>query len=85
MNIVAAGDGDIDISKIEEFLIEESNLNIINILKPKSHIGNLYAAAAPLQVSLAAELIGRSSKDEKVVANCFGYGSEQGSFVLEKI
>jgi 3-oxoacyl-(acyl-carrier-protein) synthase len=85
VNIISAGDGDIDITKYEEDAFEQSNLNVKQIIKPKSHIGNLFAAAAPLQVSLAAELISRSGNEEKALVNCFGYGSEQGSFVLERI
>jgi hypothetical protein len=42
----------------------------------------LFAAAAGLQIGLAALLVERSGG--RVLANCFGHGSEQAAFVLEK-
>lgn len=85
LNIVSAGDGDIEISGYEEDAFEKAKLDIRQILRPKSHIGNLFAAAASVQVGLAAELINRSDGNKKVLADCFGYGTEQGTFVLERV
>ena len=66
-------------------LIGCAGLKPEQILKSKSHIGNLFAAAAAVQVGLGAELASRRNKDQQVMANCFGHGSEQGSFILETI
>ena len=50
-------------------------------LCPKPQAGNLFAAAAPLQVALGALLARQGTC--RVLANCFGHGSEQAAFVLE--
>jgi hypothetical protein len=55
------------------------------LLRPKLHLGNIFAAAAAVQVGLAAELAGRGESGRPVLADCFGYGSEQASFALEGI
>jgi 3-oxoacyl-[acyl-carrier-protein] synthase II len=52
------------------------------VIHPKRQAGNLFAAAAALQVSLGALLC--EQLGGRVLANCFGYGSEQAAFVLEK-
>ena len=85
IKVIAAGDGDVNILESEKKAFNDSGLNPEQILNPKSHIGNLFAAAAAVQVGLAAELARRRNKDQQVMANCFGHGSEQGSFVLETI
>ena len=54
------------------------------VVHPKEHVGNLFAAAAALQVSLAAQSC-RSLGRGAVWANCFGHGSELGSFALEAV
>ncbi|HPS55711.1 MAG TPA: beta-ketoacyl synthase N-terminal-like domain-containing protein [Sedimentisphaerales bacterium] len=85
LKVIAAGDGDINIQENEEQAFKRSGLKLEQILKPKSHIGNLFAAAAAVQVGLGAELADRSSENQQVMTNCFGHGSEQGSFILETI
>ena len=55
------------------------------LLRPKANLGNLFAAAAAVQVGLAAELAGKRERGQPVLAICFGYGSEQASFVLEPV
>jgi 3-oxoacyl-[acyl-carrier-protein] synthase II len=85
LDVIAAGDGDVNITQNEEQAFKHSNLDIMQFLKPKSHIGNLFAAAAAVQVGLGAELLSRSKNKRQVLADCFGHGSEQGSFILETI
>lgn len=80
--IVAAADGDSVFAGAERAAMEAANLHPIDMLCPKSQLGNLYAAAAPVQVALAAALASRH-RGVPVVANCFGPGTEQASFVLE--
>ena len=83
--VVAAGDGDIAISEGEQQAFEEVGLEPCELLRPKLHLGNLFAAAAAVQVGLAAELASRGESGRPVLADCFGYGSEQASFELEGI
>ncbi len=52
-----------------------------SVITPKPAAGNLFAAAAALQVAIGALLVERSHG--AVLANCFGYGSEQAAFRLE--
>ena len=51
------------------------------VLRPKPCVGNLFAAAAALQAALGAMLVDRLGG--RVLANCFGHGSEQAAFLLE--
>jgi 3-oxoacyl-[acyl-carrier-protein] synthase II len=81
--VIAAGDGDIGIEEDEKQAFEYADLDVKDFLRPKLHLGNLFAAAAPVQIALAAELVGRKENGQPVAADCFGFGSEQASFVLE--
>ncbi|MCY2932445.1 MAG: beta-ketoacyl synthase N-terminal-like domain-containing protein [Planctomycetota bacterium] len=83
--IVAAGDGDRPIRQAEADAIERAGLGAADTLYPKRHVGNLYAAAAAVQVALAAAMVERAGTGHAVLANCFGYGSQQGSFLLEAV
>ena len=51
-------------------------------LRPKSHLGNLFAASAAVQVALAALWASRRPRSP-ILANCFGHGTEQAAFLLE--
>jgi 3-oxoacyl-[acyl-carrier-protein] synthase II len=86
--VIAAGDGDVAFEENEQQAFEQAGLEPQELLKPKANLGNLFAAAAAVQVCLAAELaVGavREPPVKPVLANCFGYGSEQASFVLEPV
>ena len=85
LKIIAAGDGDVNILENEKQALERSGHGSEQFIKPKSHIGNLFAAAAAVQVGLGAELASRKNESQKIMANCFGHGSEHGSFILETI
>jgi 3-oxoacyl-(acyl-carrier-protein) synthase len=54
-------------------------------VKPKASVGNLFAAAAALQVALGAALARRLGPGARVLANCFGHGTEQAAFLLEAV
>jgi hypothetical protein len=82
--LVAAGDGEPDRAAAEEHALAQAGLVPQRWLWPKRHLGNLFAAAAAVQVGLAAGVCAGETGGERVLANCFGYGSEQASFVLEK-
>ncbi len=83
VSLIAAGDGDIYLSESETWACERAKFRPVLAAHPKSCLGNLYAAAAVVQVGLAAELIRRKNTVGNVLANCFGFGSEQAAFVLE--
>ena len=55
--IVAGGDGDGDISHAEQTAIERAGLAGCELIYPKRHLGNLFAAAAGVQTALAAALV----------------------------
>ena len=55
------------------------------IIRPKTQVGNLYAAAAALQVGLAAELARRRGGGSRVLANCIARFCGPAAFVLEGI
>jgi 3-oxoacyl-[acyl-carrier-protein] synthase II len=80
--VVSAGDGDPSYSEAELVSLERAGLGQCRLLHPKSHLGNLFAAAAPVQVALAALLAARH-RGAPILANCFGHGTEQAAFVLE--
>lgn len=80
--VVSAGDGDPTYSEAEHAALEAVGLAECPALRPKSHLGNLFAAAAPVQVALAALLAARRP-GTAVLADCFGHGTEQAAFVVE--
>ena len=83
LKVVASGDGDVIISEKEENALERAGLKLNDFSKPKFNLGNLFAAAAAAQFALAAVFASQQDNRQQVLANCFGYGSEQASFVLE--
>ncbi len=82
--VVGAGDGEPGIADAEDHALAQAGLVPERWLRPKRHLGNLFAAAAAVQVALAAGLCSRETGDRRVLANCFGHGSEQASFILER-
>ncbi len=78
-----AGDGDPVFLDAENDAMCKIGVTPASAIRPKSHLGNLYAAAAAMQIALAAEWLFRRDSNEAVLANCFGFGTEQASFVLE--
>ena len=80
--IVAADNGDVPGSEDERQALAARQITAPIVIHPKKQVGDLFAAAAGLQIGLAALLVERSGG--RVLANCFGHGSEQAAFVLEK-
>ena len=80
--LVAAANGDVPAGKDEEQALSSRKITASTVIHPKKQAGDLFAAAAGLQVGLAALLASRCGG--RVLANCFGHGSEQAAFVLEK-
>jgi 3-oxoacyl-[acyl-carrier-protein] synthase II len=81
--IVSAADGNPDGQAAEYEATAEAGFAAGSVLCPKRHLGNLFAAAAAVQVGLAAAILAGCQPGERVLANCFGHGSEQAAFVLE--
>jgi len=83
--VVAAEDGDVELAEAERAALEAARILAVSTARPKTCLGNLFAAAAAVQVALAAALASRASARQQVLANCFGHGSEQASFLLEAV
>jgi 3-oxoacyl-(acyl-carrier-protein) synthase len=81
--IFAAGDGDAAISEAEGNALKHIGSASVELTRPKVNIGNLFAAAAAAQFALAAVSASQQAVGQSVLANCFGYGTEQASFMLE--
>jgi len=81
--VVAADDGNPPLAQAETGGMEQAEIADKLRVRPKRHVGNLFAGAAAVQLALAAALAERMPKGAAVLANCFGFGSEQGVFVLE--
>ena len=78
--LVAGGDGDVPLREAEDQVLAEGP-GFDRIIRPKEHAGNLFAAAAAMQIAIAATLAKNGSR---AMAHCFGHGSEQAVFVLER-
>jgi hypothetical protein len=83
--VVAAGDGDVAIAEGEQEAFQQVGLEPGGLLRPKLNLGNLFAAAAAVQVGLAATLADKQEEGKQVLADCFGHGSEQAAFLLEAV
>jgi 3-oxoacyl-(acyl-carrier-protein) synthase len=79
--VIAAANSDPARDDAEAAALARMDLADPLVLSPKKHLGDLFAAAAPLQVALAALLAGQLG--QPVLANCFGHGTEQAAFLLE--
>ncbi len=79
--VVGADNGDVPIGQAELKALAEMNLTAPTILHPKRHVGDLFAAAAGLQIALGALLAARGTG--RVLAHCFGPGTELAAVVLD--
>jgi 3-oxoacyl-(acyl-carrier-protein) synthase len=85
IRVVAATDGNPTFAEAERAALEQSGLGQAERICPKAHLGNLFAAAAAVQVAMAAAWAARESGGTRVLADCFGPGTEQGAFLLEGV
>lgn len=69
-------------ARIEDEALRTLGVRPAEVLRPKTQVGNLFAAAAALQVGLAAELA-RESEACDVLAMCCGLGTELAAFIVE--
>jgi 3-oxoacyl-[acyl-carrier-protein] synthase II len=81
-SIISAANGDTSHQRDEEAALCETRITGESTLAPKKHTGDLFAAAAFLQVALAAQAVHQFGG--RTLANCLGHGTEQAVFVLEK-
>lgn len=79
---VSSANGAPSAEQDETQALSSLGISATTVIHPKKQTGDLFAAAAPLQVALGALLAERTGGS--VLANCFGHGSEQATFVLEK-
>jgi len=79
--VVSAANGDELWGQEERRILKAAGISAPVTVCPKKYAGDLFAAAAVLQVALGALLTGQCRKG--VLANCFGHGSEQGAFLLD--
>ena len=79
--LIAAANSDPALDQAEAAALALAQIAPALVLSPKKHLGDLFAAAAPLQVALAALAAQRTG--QAVLADCFGHGTEQAAFLLE--
>jgi 3-oxoacyl-[acyl-carrier-protein] synthase II len=82
---VSAADGDAASRRTEERALSHALFDAGEWLRPKPQVGNLFAAAAAVQVALAAAVAGGRDAGTRVLANAFGHGSEKAVFLLESV
>ena len=78
--IIAAANGDPALDRAEAAALARTDLTTKLVLSPKKQLGDIFAAAAPLQVALGALVAKRLG--QPVLANCFGHSTEQAAFLL---
>jgi 3-oxoacyl-(acyl-carrier-protein) synthase len=80
--LVGSANGDERQEEQESAMLEAAQISVRAKLYPKKQVGDLFAAAGLLQVAFGAALIGAGA--ETALVNCFGHGTTQAAFVLEK-
>ena len=80
--IVSGEDGDRDFDEVQHTAVKTVGLGDCPSLRPKTRLGNLFAAAAGVQIAIAA-MLAAEQPGEAVLANCLGPGTEQAAFLVE--
>jgi len=83
--LISAEEGDGRICTLEERTFDACGVRPGPALRPKAQLGNLFAAAAAVQVALAAAWAKRAGSGCEVLANCFGHGSEKAAFLMDGV
>ncbi len=84
VSAVVSSSSEVHSSEIKESsLLKSARISAGITLRPKPYVGDLFAAAAPLQLALGALLT--EAGGAQVLVNCFGHGSTQAAFLLDKI
>ena len=79
--VISAANSDPALDHAEAAVLARMNPCSPLVLTPKKQLGDLFAAAAPLQVALAA--LSARQLDRPVQAHCFGHGTGQAAFMLD--
>jgi len=79
--LVSCANGEDESDSQERAILEAAGTRVQARICPKKQVGDLFAAAALLQVAFSAILTDTSVRT--VLANCFGHGGTQAAFVLE--
>lgn len=82
-SVVASANSDPALDRAEAGALARAGASALPSWAPKKQLGDLFAAAAPLQVALGALAARQSGKP--VLADCFGHGAEQAAFLLDPI
>jgi 3-oxoacyl-[acyl-carrier-protein] synthase II len=83
--LISAADGEPARAEAEAKALASCGVRPTTRIAPKQHVGNLFAAAAALQVALAAAFARSSPAGARVLAGALGFGSEQAAFLLEAV
>jgi 3-oxoacyl-(acyl-carrier-protein) synthase len=81
--VVGADAGECSHSTAEARACRGAGIEAQHALQPKLALGDLFAAAAPAQVALAAQGLTSGPAHQVALARCFGHGSMQAAFLLE--
>ncbi len=81
--VVSSANGDRRADGQELSALSSARVSADGVIRPKQHLGELFAAAALVQLGLGAMLTARGLG--RVLVNCFGYGSTQAAFLLEGV
>jgi len=81
--IVASADGEPRIARAETNAMKQSAFEQTGKIYPKLFLGNTFAAAAPINVALAAKSLHGRIERGSAIASCFGPGGELSAFLLE--
>ena len=80
--LISSANGEVSLEQNEVAALKGMRITSEHTLAPKRYAGDLFAAAAFLQVAMAAQATHQLGG--RALANCFGHGSEQAVFILEK-
>lgn len=83
--VLSGEEGDGFAGQVEGHTLRDLGVRIGERLRPKEQAGNLFAAAAALQVGLAATLARECIPGTPVLAACLGHGSLQAAFRVEAV
>jgi len=68
--------------EMEREFLDFTGIQNAEMFSPKNFLGDSFAASAATQVAIGAYLVSQARTPERILATCFGFGSEKGYFVL---
>jgi 3-oxoacyl-(acyl-carrier-protein) synthase len=85
VHMISACDGSGIAAGIEQQALASCGIKSTATIQPKAGLGDLFAAAAFVQVGLGAALARKLAPASPILANCMGHGSERAVFALESV